>query len=231
MLILLEKSFSQGSIVTWGSMWLNTPYFCQSIRTQHPDFERLMMARKNGVGQIIEAGIAVVALIALTCRFRIIKAALDDLGGLTRWTCHAVWPAQLADGLIAPHIINEIRDIDLHRWTPVRGWELRCHQYRTSSNSTTLESNKSEQRIKRFFYRLSILHSRTTAFFSTDHHKLHAARFARLHELTDLFCESFEDVKTGLVLGVNHFNRIVCVQPSPKRQELGNLLVTNGVSF
>src|SRR5262245_39028518 len=32
MLILLEKSFSQGSIVTWGSMGLNTPYFCQSIR-------------------------------------------------------------------------------------------------------------------------------------------------------------------------------------------------------
>jgi hypothetical protein len=49
------------------------------IQTQHPYFERLMMARKNGVGQIIEAGIAVVALIALTCWFRVIKAALDDL--------------------------------------------------------------------------------------------------------------------------------------------------------
>src|SRR5262249_19881179 len=102
-----------------------------------------MMARKNGVGQIIKAGIAVVALIALTCRFRVINAALDDLGGLTRWTCNAVWPAQLADGLIALHIINETLDIDLHHWAPVRGWELRCHQYRTSSHSTTLESNKS----------------------------------------------------------------------------------------
>src|SRR5262252_1408534 len=91
------------------------------IQTQHPDFQRLMMARKNGVGQIIEAGLAVVALIALTSRFRVIKAALDDLGGLTRWTRHAVWPAQLADGLIALHIINELRDIDLQHWTPVRG--------------------------------------------------------------------------------------------------------------
>src|SRR5262249_402671 len=91
------------------------------IETQHPDFERLMMARKNGVGQIIKACIAVVALIALTGRFRVIKAALDDLGGLTRWTRHAVWPAQLADGLIALHIINELRDIDLQHWTPVRG--------------------------------------------------------------------------------------------------------------
>ena len=114
------------------------------IQTQHPYFERLMMARKNGVGQIIEAGIAVVALIALTCRFRVIKAALDDLGGLTRGTRNAVWPAQLADGLIALHIINEIRDIDLHQWTPVRGWELRYPQYRTSSHATTLESDKSE---------------------------------------------------------------------------------------
>src|SRR5215471_5087900 len=102
-----------------------------------------MMARKNGVGQIIEAGLAIVALIALTCRFRVIKAALDDLGGLTRWTRNAVWPAQLADGLIALHIINEIRDIDLHQWTPVRGWELRYPQYRTSSHATTLESDKS----------------------------------------------------------------------------------------
>src|SRR5215471_11064639 len=102
-----------------------------------------MMARKNGVGQIIEAGLAVVALIALTSRFRVIKAALHDLGGLTRWTRHAVWPAQLADNLIALHIINEIHDIDLQHWTPVKGWELRCHQYRTSSHATTLESDKS----------------------------------------------------------------------------------------
>src|ERR1700747_3491674 len=114
------------------------------IETQHPDFQRLMMARKNGVGQIIKAGIAVVALIALACRFRVIEAALDDLGGLTRWTRNTVWPAQLADGLIALHIINETLDIDLHHWAPVRGWELRCHQYRTSSHSTTLEANKSD---------------------------------------------------------------------------------------
>src|SRR5919198_3116759 len=93
-----------------------------------------MMSRKDGVGQIIKAGIAVVALIALACRFRVIIAALDDLGGLTRWTRNAVWPAQLADGLIALHIINEIRDIDLHHWTPVRGWDMGGYQYTTSSH-------------------------------------------------------------------------------------------------
>src|SRR5215468_1393559 len=60
------------------------------IEAQHPDFQRLMMARKNGVGQIIKAGIAGVALIALACRFRVIKATLDNLGGPTRWTRNAV---------------------------------------------------------------------------------------------------------------------------------------------
>ena len=65
------------------------------------------------------------------------------MGRLTRWTRHAVWPAQLADGLIALHIINETLDMDLHHWAPVRGWALSCHQYRTSSHSTTLKSNKS----------------------------------------------------------------------------------------
>ena len=36
------------------------------VETQHPDFQRLMMARKNGVGQIIKAGVAVGTLLALT---------------------------------------------------------------------------------------------------------------------------------------------------------------------
>jgi hypothetical protein len=56
----------------------------------------------------------------LLCRLCIIKAALDDLFGLTRGALDAVWPAQLADRLIALTIIEQIRDIDWHAWTPVR---------------------------------------------------------------------------------------------------------------
>ena len=59
--------------------------------------------------------------IALTGGFRVIKAALDDMCGGTRWTRDAVWPAQIADGLITLHLIDQIFDVDLHRWTPVRG--------------------------------------------------------------------------------------------------------------
>src|SRR4029077_4036321 len=73
-----------------------------------------MMSGKDGVGQIIKACVTVVTLIALTGRLRVIKAALDDLVGLTRWAGDTIWPAQLTDGLITLDIIDEILDIDLH---------------------------------------------------------------------------------------------------------------------
>src|SRR5262249_22335228 len=103
-----------------------------------------MMSGKNRVGQIIEAFVTVVTLIALTSWFRVVKATLDDVLRLTRGARNAIRPAQLADGLIALGIINEILDVDLHGWTPVRGRRMRWHQYIPSSNSTTPESNKSD---------------------------------------------------------------------------------------
>src|SRR5713226_5319085 len=107
-----------------------------------------MMASKNGVGQIIKACVTGVTLIALPGGFRIIKAALDDLSGLTRWTCYAVWPAQLAYSLITLTIIDQILDVNLHRWTPVRVWDMGWYQCTPSSKSTTLESNMSQDHIR-----------------------------------------------------------------------------------
>src|SRR6266446_2638971 len=93
-----------------------------------------MMSSKNGVGQIIKALMTSVTLIALPGQFCVIKSALNDLLGLTRGTLDAVWPAQLADGLITLHIIDQILDIDLHRWTPVMGWERGCDEFTPSSH-------------------------------------------------------------------------------------------------
>ncbi len=104
------------------------------IQAQYPHFQRLMMSCKNGVRQIIKACVTVGTRIALTCGFRVIKAALDDLCGLTRWARDAIWPAQLADGLITLHIIDQMLDIDLYRWTPVMGWDMRCGEFTPSSN-------------------------------------------------------------------------------------------------
>jgi hypothetical protein len=63
------------------------------IEAQDPDFQRLMMSGKDSVGQIIKAYVIVATLLALPCRFRIIKTTLDDLLGLTRGAGDAVWPA------------------------------------------------------------------------------------------------------------------------------------------
>src|SRR5215813_12180114 len=89
------------------------------IQTQHPDFQRLMMSRKNGVGQVIKTCVTVVTLIALTDQLCVIKAALDDVCRLTRGARDTVGPAQLADSLITLSIIDQMRDIDPHGWTPV----------------------------------------------------------------------------------------------------------------
>src|SRR4029453_9381634 len=78
------------------------------IQTHYPDFQRLMMSRKDGVGQIIKALVTVVTLVTLTGGFRVIKAALDDVLGLTRGAGDAVWPAECAHRLIALHPLLKI---------------------------------------------------------------------------------------------------------------------------
>jgi hypothetical protein len=93
-----------------------------------------MMSRQNGVSQIVKTGVTVGTCLALTCGFRIIKAALDDLCGLARWAHNAVWPSHLADGLITLHLIDQILDIDLQGRTPVRGRKMGCAELTTSSN-------------------------------------------------------------------------------------------------
>src|SRR5262249_33102682 len=123
-----------------------------------------MMSGKNRVGQIIETFVTVVTLIALTSWFRVVKATLDDVLRRTRGARNAIRPAQLADGLIALGIINEILDVDLHGWTPVRGRRMRWHQYISSSNSTTPESNKSV----RLYFPFPFLN--TVILRSTSHH-------------------------------------------------------------
>src|SRR5467141_1683178 len=115
------------------------------IQTQYPHCQRLMMSSKDGVGQVIKACVTVVALRALTGRFRVINATLDDVFGLPRGTPDAVGPAQLTNRLRTLDIIDEILDVDLHGWTPVRARGMGCRQYTPSSHATTLESKKSAE--------------------------------------------------------------------------------------
>src|SRR5687768_10716884 len=90
------------------------------IQTQELHVERLMMSGKDRVGQIIKTSVTVVTLITLTGGFRIITATLDGMVRLTRGARDAIGPSQLANGLITLDIINEILDVALHDWTPMR---------------------------------------------------------------------------------------------------------------
>ena len=114
-----------------------------AIPTSHPSFERLRMSRKHGVHQIIKALVAGETLRALACRFRVLKASLDERCGLTPGTRNAVCPAPLADALRTRHSIAQMLASALHPWTPGRGEDMGGHPYTTSSKSTTRESNMS----------------------------------------------------------------------------------------
>ena len=116
-----------------------------AVPTQDPYLQGLMRPGINRVGQIIQACVTGRTLIARTAQCRVIKAALDDLCGLTRGTRDAVWPVSLADGLSTLPIIDPMLDIALQRGTPVRVWATGCPQCAPSSHATTLASNMSQE--------------------------------------------------------------------------------------
>ncbi len=58
----------------------------------------------------------------------------DDVYARARGTRDAVWPAQLADSLILLHLIDQMRESDLHRCTPGVGRDMGCAEFTTSSH-------------------------------------------------------------------------------------------------
>jgi hypothetical protein len=64
--------------------------------------------------------VTVATLIALTGGFRVITATLDHMLRRTKGTLDAIRPAQRTPRLLTLHIIDELRDVHLHGWTPVR---------------------------------------------------------------------------------------------------------------
>ena len=44
--------------------------------------------------------------------------------------------------------VDEILHVDLYRWTPIMGWDMRWYQCILSSKATTWESEKSQQNLR-----------------------------------------------------------------------------------
>jgi type IV secretion system protein VirD4 len=76
--------------------------------------------------------------------------------------------------------------------------------------------------MQHLLYHLSLFLSRFSAFFAHAE-ALHRDRLALDHEISDLTTGSLPS--DSLLLGVNHFSRICHVRATPKRRELGNILI------
>ena len=55
--------------------------------------------------------------------------------------------------------------------------------------------------------------------------QLYSDRFAQTHEIDPLISQNWQN-EAGLLLGVSNFNHVLSVRATPKRRELGNVLVT-----
>ena len=76
--------------------------------------------------------------------------------------------------------------------------------------------------IKRFFYPLAVVLSWWSAHFAKST-ALYKDRFANDHEVADLTTDTLPH--DSLILGINHFSRILHVRATETRQHLGNILI------
>ncbi len=76
--------------------------------------------------------------------------------------------------------------------------------------------------IRQFFYYLFIFFNQINSSLQSTQ-QLHHARLARINELTGLI--NIKPDPTGLLLGTHKFSNFLCVRPTKKRRELGNLLI------
>ena len=86
----------------------------QEIEAENPDPQRLVMAGENGPGQVIEVFLTGLALIALALRLGRIVALFGDRNRVAMGTGYTLGPSQLADGLEALQVVDEVLDLD-HR--------------------------------------------------------------------------------------------------------------------
>ena len=78
------------------------------------------------------------------------------------------------------------------------------------------------KRVKRFFYPLALVLSWWNAHFAKSD-ALYKDRFANDHEVADLSTDSLPT--DSLILGINHFSRVLHVRATENRQHLGNILI------
>jgi hypothetical protein len=74
-----------------------------------------VMAGEDGPGQVVEVLLTRLALITLTLRLGRIVTLSGDRRGVAMGTDDALGPSQLADGLEALEVVDEVLDLDHRR--------------------------------------------------------------------------------------------------------------------
>ena len=82
------------------------------IQTQDPGRQGLVMAREDGLGEIVEAAVAVLAAVALSVRLGFVGAVLGDVFGRASRASDPVGPAQLPHGFKALGVVDEVFNVD-----------------------------------------------------------------------------------------------------------------------
>jgi type IV secretion system protein VirD4 len=77
--------------------------------------------------------------------------------------------------------------------------------------------------MKNVYYGLSLIQDTLAKVFSNQKH-IHNARFAKTSELQELISDAF-DKDNSLLLGKDRFGHVLRISSSPKRRELGNMLI------
>ena len=88
----------------------------QEIQAQQPDSQRLMMARKNGVGEVIEIASTATAVIPLPAGLSLIPAPLGDLRRVTTRTSDPGGPTQFSHRFKALLIVDQRQERQFHLW-------------------------------------------------------------------------------------------------------------------
>src|SRR5215470_10037326 len=116
------------------------------IPTPYPHVQRLMGSGKAGVRQLIKTRVTVGTRIALASRCCVITATFDARLGLPSWAHNAVWPRTSRTISRTLHLIDQLRDIDLHCGIPIMGGEMGTRQFTPCSHPRLWNPTRARKR-------------------------------------------------------------------------------------
>src|SRR5206468_11339152 len=99
------------------------------VEAQDPHPRRLVMPGQRRAGQVVEAGAAPYAAVALAVRLDLVPAVAGDRGALAARAADALGPAVLPDQLEASRVIDQGRQVH-------QGWHERHRGWREDPYST-----------------------------------------------------------------------------------------------